>query len=226
MRTDRQTGMTKLIVAIRQYANATQNGSKCEKFPIIEAGFSPKKVPRRLAKDFGSQSTFPPTSVHLWTAVTVPEWTGGEVTSLTCYDKHSYSRCHKYKNLLFGGVILHTTIRTFDIKCITQQCWHKNYLTSTNIYLTAKYDKIDGDVSHSKAGNPAPYRLGPSSTQAASLEATSRLSRLLPTTNTKWRTLQICGIPNVVLYLTVLSNDKTKSPSTLNWPHVIQGQEP
>jgi hypothetical protein len=67
-------------------------------------------------------------------------------------------------------------------------------MTSTNIYLTAKYDKIDRDVSHSKAGNPAPTRLGPSSMQAASLEATSRQSLLFPTTNTKWRARKICGM--------------------------------
>lgn len=43
--------------------------------------------------------------------------------------------------------------------------WHKNYLTSTNIYLTAKYDKIGRDVSHSKAENPAPTRDHPVCTQ-------------------------------------------------------------
>jgi len=120
--------------------------------PITDADFSPKKVPRRLAKDSGSHITFPAISVHLWTAVTVHEWSGGYVTSLFLRQAQLCTLSHKYKNFLFGYVILHTRIQTFDIKCITELCWHKNCLTSTNIYLTANYDKIDRDVSHSKAG--------------------------------------------------------------------------
>jgi len=65
---------------------------------ICEADFSPKKFPTTLEM-LGRLNTFPPTSVYLSTAVTVHECTGGNVTSLTLYDKNSHTRCHMDKNL-------------------------------------------------------------------------------------------------------------------------------